>query len=46
MNADKENRPPPGMMLEGKKHAPGRNTPGRMRRATQNQYFDVGKVGR
>ncbi|KAK0273320.1 mitotic fidelity of chromosome transmission- protein [Friedmanniomyces endolithicus] len=46
MNADKENRPPPGMALEGKKHAPGRNTPGRMRRATQNQYFDVGKVGR
>ncbi|KAK0876813.1 mitotic fidelity of chromosome transmission-related protein [Friedmanniomyces endolithicus] len=46
MNADKENRPPPGMVLEGKKHAPGRNTPGRMRRATQNQYFDVGKVGR
>ncbi|KAK5690683.1 mitotic fidelity of chromosome transmission-related protein [Elasticomyces elasticus] len=42
MNVDKENRPPPGMVAELKK----RLTPGRTRRQTQDQYFDVGKVGR
>lgn len=48
VDLDKENRPPPGSVaVDGKKHTPARdNTPARMRRQTQIQYFDVGKVGR
>lgn len=40
LEVDKENRPPRGM-AKGK----GNITPGRRRKA-QDQYFDVGKVGR
>ncbi|EMC96196.1 hypothetical protein BAUCODRAFT_33544 [Baudoinia panamericana UAMH 10762] len=47
MNVDKENTVPVGMQAEGKgKTTPGRLTPGRLRRKTEAQYFDVGKVGR
>ncbi|KAK3115356.1 mitotic fidelity of chromosome transmission- protein [Teratosphaeriaceae sp. CCFEE 6253] len=49
MDLDKENRVPPGMLADSKppgKHTPGRITPGRARKQTQDQYFDVGKVGR
>lgn len=41
MNVDKENRPPPSMAPVSK------GTPGRRKTAgKENQYFDVGKVGR
>jgi hypothetical protein len=48
---DKENRPPLGLATDAKsktpgKHTPGRMTPGRLRKQKQDQYFDIGKVGR